>query len=67
MLPERTMRQWRAAAFSRSSCSGAEAGRADDVDDARLRGELGVGERRGGRGEIEQHVGVGEGRQRIGW
>ena len=53
MLPERTMRQWRAAAFSRSSCSGADAGRADDMDDARLRGELGIGERRVRRGEIE--------------
>ena len=44
---------------------GGQAGRADDMDDARLRGELGEGDGRGGRGEVEDAVGLGEGRERI--
>ena len=40
------------------------AGRADDVDDARLRGEFGKLDGRGRRGEIEHAFGLDEGRKR---
>ena len=44
---------------------GGQAGGADDVDDARLRGELGEGDGRGGDGEVEDAVGLGEGLDRL--
>ena len=44
---------------------GGQAGRADDVDDARLRGEFGEGDGRGGDGEVEHAVGLGEGLDRL--
>ena len=40
---------------------GGKPGRADDVDDARLRGELGKGDGRRRRGEVEDAIDAGEG------
>ena len=44
----------------------AEAGRADHVGDARLRGEPGELDARGGRGKIDDRVGFEQERQRVG-
>ena len=49
MLPDLTITAWRAAALILRLVVGGEAGGADDVDDARLRGELGEGDGRGRR------------------
>ena len=66
ILPERTIAVCRAAALILLVVAGGEPGGADDVDDARLRRELGEGERRGRHGEVEHAVGRGEDRQRVG-
>ena len=65
ILPDLTIVAWRAAAAILASSSGRAAGGADDVHDARLRGIAGELDGRGGHGEVEHAVGLGEGRQRI--
>ena len=65
ILPDLTIVAWRAAAAILASSSGRAAGRADDMDDARLRGVAGEFDGRRRHGEVEHAVGLGEGRQRI--
>ena len=65
ILPALTIAAWRAAASILAWSLGGEPGRADDVDDARLRGEAGKGHGRLRRGEIEHAMHLGEDRQRI--
>ena len=56
---------WRAAAAILASSSGVAAGCADDMHDARLRRIAGELYGRGGHGEIEHAVGLGESGQGI--
>ena len=65
ILPALTIVAWRAAASILASSAGGEPGRADDMDDARLRREAGKGDGRRRRGEIEHAIDLGEDRQRV--
>ena len=66
MLPERTIGAWRAAAVDPVEIVVAQAGRADDVGDTRLRCEPRESDARSGRGEIDDRVGIEQQWQRIG-